>query len=197
MSFTWFNVNPSYKSQTIAYSIDNGAKFQNLVFPPGVWNYADFDSFIKQIIGNDNISLKFNATTFRVTINLPVRVRLDLTKSDFNDLIGLDKKILTSGTHMDNKVPNLSHDTDVLNIHCDFINDSLVDGQDTDIIYSFSTSMLQPSYSFTLEPRRITFYPINKTTISPIRMWVTDGKRRLLDLNGADVSYSFILKRVK
>ena len=70
------------------------------------------------------------------------------------------------------------------------INDSLVDGQDTDIIYSFSTSVLQPSYSFTLEPRRITFNLIDKTTISSIRMWVNDGKRRLLDLNGADVSYS-------
>ena len=75
-------------------------------------------------------------------------------------------------------MPNLSQDTDVLNIHCELINDILVDGQDTDIIYSFSTSVLQRTYSFTLEPRRITFYPIYKTTISSIRMWVTDGKRR-------------------
>ena len=35
MSFTWFNINPSYKNQTISYSVDNGANFQNLVFPPG------------------------------------------------------------------------------------------------------------------------------------------------------------------
>ena len=128
---------------------------------------------------------------------MPTQVRLDLTKSDFNDLIGFEKKILTSGTHIGSKVPNLSQDTDVLNIHCDLINDSLVDGQDTDIIYSFSTSVLQPSYSFTLEPQRITCNPINKTTISSIRMRVTDGKRRLIDLNGADVSYSLILKRVE
>ena len=25
MSFTWFNVNPSYKNQTITYSVDNGS----------------------------------------------------------------------------------------------------------------------------------------------------------------------------
>ena len=87
----------------------------------------------------------------------------------------LTKKILTSETHIGTKVPNLSRDTDVLNIHCDLINDSLADGQDTAIIYSFSTSVLQPSYLFTLEPQRITFNPVNKTTISSIRMWVTDG----------------------
>ena len=112
------------KIQTIAYSVDNGANFKNLVFPPGVWNYKDFDSYLKKTIVNDDISLTFNATTFRVTIKLPVRVRLDLTKSDFNDLIGFDKNILTSGTDIGSKVPNLSHDTDVLNIHCDLINDS-------------------------------------------------------------------------
>ena len=123
---------------------------------------------------------------------MPTQVRRDLTKSDFNDLIGFEKNILTSGANIGSKVPNLSQDTDVLNIHCDLINDSLVDGQDTDIIYSFSTSVLQPSYSFTLEPQRITFNPINKTTISPIRMGVTDGRRRLLNLNGTDVSYSLI-----
>ena len=174
------------KQWCIAVMMDQN--FQNLVFPPGVWNYTDFDSYIKQIIGNDEISLTFDATTFRVTIKLPTTIRLDLTKSDFNDLIGFDTRMLSSGTHIGNEVPNLSQDTDVLNIHCDLINDSIADGQDTDIIYSFSTSVLKPSYSFTLEPRRITYNPINKTTISSIRMWVTDGKRRLIDLNGADVA---------
>ena len=32
MSFIWFNVNPSYKNQTIAYSVDNIANFQDRVF---------------------------------------------------------------------------------------------------------------------------------------------------------------------
>ena len=81
--------------------------------------------------------MTFNATTFRVIIRLPVGIRLDLTKSDFNDLIGFGKKKLTSGTHIGSQVPNLSQDTDVLNIHTDLINDCLVDRQDTDIIYSY------------------------------------------------------------
>ena len=67
-------------------------------------------------------------------------------------------------------------------------------GGESDIIYSFSTSVLKPSYSFTLEPRRITYNPINKQSISSIRMYVTDGKRRVVDLNGADTSFSLILK---
>ena len=76
------------------------------------------------------------------------------------------------------------------------INESLVDGQDTDIIYSFSTSVLRPSYSFTMEPKRVTYNPVNKNTISGIKIYITDGKRRLINLNGADTSFSLLLKRI-
>ena len=87
-----------------------------------------------------------------------------------------DKKVLSSATHIGRRVPNLSQDTDVLNIHCDLISDSLVDGQENDIIYSFNTSVLQPPYLLTLEPKREIYNPVNKTNISSMRMWVTDGK---------------------
>ena len=199
MSFTWFNVNATYRNQLIKYSSDNGSTFKDITFPAGVWNYTDFNTYIKDITKTGEtypITLEFNNTTFRVTVTLAENYQLDLTASNFNDLIGFDKEVLTSGTNIGVNVPNLLQDTDLLNVHCDLKNDSLVDGQDTDIIYSFSTSVLQPSYSFTLEPRRVTFNPVNKNNISSIRIYITDGRRRLVDLNGADTSFSLILKSI-
>lgn len=67
------------------------------------------------------------------------------------------------------RVPNLTEDSDVLNIHCDLVSESLVDGIESDIIYSFGTSTLRASYGFGLEPHRIIFNPVNKTRISSIR----------------------------
>lgn len=60
-----------------------------------------------------------------------------------------------------------------------------------------STSVLRPSYSFTLEPRGITYNPIIKQTISSIRKYITDGKRRVVDLNRGDTSFSLFLKRME
>ena len=206
MSFTWFNVNSSYKNQLIKYSSDNGSTFKEITFPAGVWNYTDFNTYIKDITkivkdgANNNeypITLEFDNTTFRVTMALAQNYQLDLTSSNFNDLIGFDKEMLKSQSNIGPKVPNLSQDTDILNIHCDLINDSLVDGQDTDILYSFSTSVLRPSYSFTMEPRRVTFNPINSNNITSIRVYITDGKRRLINLNGANTSFSLLLKRIE
>ena len=206
MSFTWFNVNSSYDNQLIKYSSDNGSTFNDITFPAGVWNYTDFNTYIKDITkivkdgANNNeypITHEFDNTTFRVTVTLANNYQLDLTASNFNELIGFEKEVLKSENNVGPKVPNLSQDTDILNIHCDLINDSLVDGQDTDIIYSFSTSVLRPSYSFTLEPRRVTYNPTNKNIIDSIRIHITDGKRRLIDLNGAETSFSLILKKIE
>ena len=203
MSFTWFNVNPDYGNQLIKYSSDNGSKFNNITFPQGVWNYTDFNEYIKEITktgDNDDpvypITLEFDSTTFRVTIELGNNYQIDLSQSNFNELVGFDKKILKDAVNIGQRVPNLSQDTDILNVHCDLVNSSLVDGDESDIIYTFSTSVLRPSYSFTLEPRRVTYNPVNKQQISSITIYITDGKKRLINLNGADTSFSLILRKV-
>ena len=46
--------------------------------------------------------------------------QLDLTKSNFYELIGFDKKIIKDKVNIGPIVPNLSQDTDILNIHCDW-----------------------------------------------------------------------------
>ena len=43
MRFTWFNVNAGYDNQLIRFSSDSGTNFTNISFPPGIWNYSDFD----------------------------------------------------------------------------------------------------------------------------------------------------------
>ena len=201
MSFTWYNITRDLNNQKIRYSSDNGANWVDLIFNPGVWNYVDFNNFLKENTRTGTakspiypINLAFDDIIFRVVISLAQNYRLDLTQSDFNDLIGFKKEILTSGENTGSFIPNLSQDREILNIHCDLISDSLVDGDETDIIYSFSTSTLTPSYSFTQDPRRVLFNRVNKNTIYKIRIYVTDGKRRIIDLNHSDTSFSLILR---
>ena len=102
MSFTWFNVNAGYNNQLIKYSSDSGSTFHNITFPAGVWNYTDFNAYIKNITKTGDtypITLEFDDTTFRVTITLAQNYQLDLTASNFYDLIGFNKTVLTSGRH--------------------------------------------------------------------------------------------------
>ena len=90
MSFTWFNINAGYDNQLVRFSKNSGTNFTNISFPLGVWSYSDFDSCIKQKTavkksGKDDeypITLAFDETNYQV----------DLTKSNFYELLGFDKK---------------------------------------------------------------------------------------------------------
>ena len=203
MAFTWSNINSGYNNQKIAYSKDGGKTFTDIDFPKGVWEYTDIDNYIKEktkIVSDGDeefpITLTFDEPTFRVTVTLDANYQLDLSKSNFGKLIGFDKVILRDERNVSSKVPNLSEDTDVLNIHCDLVSDSLVNGEESDIVFSFGTGTLKPSYNFILEPHRVIFNPINKTRVSSIRIYVTDGLRRPVYLNHADTAFSLILKKV-
>ena len=202
MAFTWTNINSGYGNQKIAFSKDNGTNFTDIDFVKGVWDYEDINKYIKEktkTVDGDGrdvypITLTFDEPTFRVIITLEKDYQLDLTKSNFNNLIGFNKVILRDEVNIGTKTPNISEDTDVLNIHCDLVGNSFVNGEESDIIYSFSTGTLRPSFNFEKEPRRVFFNPINRTTISSIRIYITDGLRRPVYLNHADTAFSLVLK---
>ena len=96
------------------------------------------------------LNIEFQNPTYKLLVILKEYYQLDLTASNIH-------VILKDKNNYGLRLPNLSQDTDLLNIDCDLINESLVDGEESDIIYSFSTSVLRPSYSFTLKTRRVTF----------------------------------------
>ena len=197
MSFTWYNIEAKRNNQLIRYSSDGGKTFHDITFPGGVWEYESINKHIqeKTVIKQSGekdvfpISLTFDNATFRVLIVMKENYQLDLTQSNFYDLIGFDKVVLKEKTNIGPRVPNLAQDTEMLNIHCNLTSESLVDGEDTDIIYFFSTSVLKPSYSFTLEPKKKMFSPVNKNRINSIRIYITDGKRRVINLNGTDTAF--------
>lgn len=162
MAFTWYNINDNYDNRKLRYSSDNGNSFTDIILPSGIWNYERFDENFKDLTkiedddGNETypITITFDYTTFRATITLAENYQLDMTQSNFNDLIGFDKIILTENVNVRPRVPNLNQHLDVFNIHCDLIHESLVDGEDSDIIYSFSTSVLHPSFSFHFKTKK-------------------------------------------
>ena len=115
-----------------------------MIFNPGVWNYVDFNNFLKDntktgTASNPSfpVTLEFDDTIFRTIITLAQNYQLDLAQSDYNDLIGFNKKILTESENIGEYIPNLSQDREILNIHCDLISESLVDGNETDIAIAF------------------------------------------------------------
>ena len=82
------------------------------------------------------------------------KFQLDLRETNFGELIGFDKKLITK-TAGGTKLTNITNSIDVLNINTNAIKDSIVDGINTNTIAVIPTDNLTRSYPITFEPRRV------------------------------------------
>ena len=91
-------------------------------------------------------------------------------------------------------VPNITRSVHRVILHCDLITRRANDVPSDDL-YSFSSTGLQVSYPFQHEPYRLKWHPVNKSEseINSTRIWVTNGRNNLLDLNGIDVAVSIMI----
>ena len=79
-------------------------------------------------------------------------------------------------------------------LHCDLIT-RRISNVPSDVLYSFSTAGLEVSYPFQKEPRRLEWHPVNKSYIHEIRVWVTDGRNNILELNGTNIAISLMIEK--
>ena len=93
MSFTWFNISPELNNQKTRYSTDNGNNWTDLIFSSGVWNYIDFNNYIKSETQTGTSNNPSFSITLEVIVSLANNYQLDLTQTNFNDLIGFNKQI--------------------------------------------------------------------------------------------------------
>ena len=98
----------------------------------------------------------------------------------------LNQSYLITQTEYGSKLPNITNSIDVINVNCDAITDSLVDGQNSNMITVISTDNLIRSFPFLYEPKFLSFSRVTSSTISKIRFYLTDTIGRPINLNGTD-----------
>jgi len=116
-----------------------------------------------------------------------------LSQGNFGELLGFDKKIL-NGPSLGTKIPNITRGVDWVYLHCDLISRQ-TNNVPSDLLYSFSTADLLVSYPFRKEPLRLEWQPVNKSHINEIRVWVTDGRNNILNLNETDIAISLMIEK--
>ena len=143
------------------------------------------------------INVSFIITTYRVLLSFDDsdNYQLDLRNTNFGDLIGFEKKLVTK-TEYGTKLPNITNSIDVLNINTRAITDSIVNGINTNTIAVIPTDNLTRSYPFTFEPRRPLFCPVSSHNISEMRIYVTDSLGGPVSFNGIEWSMTLILHSI-
>ena len=153
-------------------------------------NHHSTDSSGKQVY---SINLTSILSTYRDLISIEGDHQFDLRRTEFGDLIGFEKKRPVTKTEYGTKLPNITNSIDVLNINTSVINDSIVNGINTNTITVIPTDNLTRSYPVTFEPRRPLYCPVSSFNIAEMRMYVTDSPGRPVNFNGIDWFLTLIL----
>ena len=201
MSYSWNNIDALNNNNKIRWKKKTEQAWKTLTFPNGMHDYKRINTFIQQHTGkvdptnkdSDYIfNIYFDMSIYRVVTLVHNDYELDLSQGNFGELLGYGKSILR-GDVVGRKVPNITRGVDWVYLHCDLIRRAK--NVPSDVLYSFSTSDLRVSYPFRKEPRRLEWQPVNNSYIDAIRVWVTDGRNNILDLNGTDIAISLIIEK--
>ena len=208
MTYSWYNIRSSYKNNTIKYTHD-GSTWQTITFTDGMYSYSDINDYIHQYMEQKNhhttdakgeknysINLNFILSTYRVLVTVKGSFQLDLRGTDFGELIGFEKKLITK-TEYGTKLPNITKSIDSLNINVSAIKDSVVNGVNTNTIAVIPTDNLTRSYPFTFEPKRTLYCPVSSNTISEMHITVNDSLNQPIDLNGIDWFMTLLLRHTE
>ena len=202
MAYSRNNIDSRYHNNKIRWKKKTEQAWKTLTFPNGMYDYKRIDTFIQQHTGkvdptnkdSDYIfTIYFDMSIYRVVTLLPNDYELDFSQGKFAELLGYGKSIL-NGDVVGRKVPNITKRVDWVYLHCDLIS-RRTNNVPNDVLYSFSTSDLHVSYPFRKEQCRLEWQPVNKSYIEEIRVWVTDGRNNILDLNGTDIAISLIIEK--
>ena len=125
MTYSWYNIRSSYGNNTIKYTHD-GSTWNTITFSDGMYSYQDIEDFIHQYMDKKShhttdskgakkysINLSFILSTYRILIELDGDYQLDLRGTDFGDLIGFEKKLVTK-TEYGTRLPNITKSIDSL-----------------------------------------------------------------------------------
>ena len=204
MTHSWYNIRSDYKNNSIKYTHD-GSTWHTITFTDGMYSYSDINHYIHQYMDQKShhstnskgekvcsINLTFILSTYRVLVSLDGNYQLDLRGTDFGDLIGLEKKLVTK-TEYGTRLRNITKSIDSLNINTTAIKDSVVNGVNTNTIAVIPTDNLTRSFPFTFERRRQLYCPVSSNNISEMRIYVTDSLGKPIDLKGIDWFMTLLL----
>ena len=103
MTYSWHNISEKFNNNKIKCSHDGGANWETITFVNGMYSYEDINNYIHEYMVEQThaekdkypINILFILSSYRVVIELDDDYQLDFRDTEFGDLLGFNKKIIT------------------------------------------------------------------------------------------------------
>lgn len=189
------------------YSSDNGNIWKTIHLGTGSYEIDSIKNEIQRqmIINGDydvdnssfyiDIQPNISKLTSIIFITNPT-YQVDFSQSNtIGPLLGFTPKVLLSGYNESDNIVNITSVNSIL-VNVDFIGGSFVNKHPLPVIFSFYPNV-PPGAKFIGRPNQLIFYPIIKSRLESIRVWLTDQDGNLLDFRGEKCTIRIVIREIK
>ena len=203
LNYTWNNIDSTkYGNNSIRYSSDNGTTFKTISFASGNYSYSDISNYISNYLESQGdsktgIQLYYVSSLKKIFIELETNYQVDFrSNKSFAKLLGFENSnaiITTSG--YSNDVPDITNSIDNINVHCSLLNETILNGKESDLLYTFGISEYRIGYIIPIKEQNVlTFHKMNNYLVKRMRIQIKDSLGRYIDLHDPITMLLFIRK---
>lgn len=198
----WYSVY-NVVSQTFEYSHNSGSTFTTVSLPDGLYTVADFNAGLHaEMQANGHwdsvneeyyINLVANYATGKVYLEIKdANYQFRVANNNIPTLLGFDAGTYTTSQYGEN-IPDINLGVDLFVVNCDLVDGSYANGKQAQQLFKFTPN--SPAYSnIEIEPINPMYLQVNKSTITSIRLWMTDQAGNRLNFNTEDIQYQLQLR---
>jgi hypothetical protein len=219
LSINLYNSIPNIteENNTFLYSPDNGKSWKTITLNKGSYEIqAINDEIQRQMIINGDYDAENNK--FYITLSADIaelKSIIDITNKtylvDFDvensigPTLGFYSKETETNQYFNKMIEygyNKSHNIvditkiNLVLVNIDIISGSYVNGNQSPCIYSFDPYKVPPGYKLDERPNpTLIFYPINRTNIHSLRIWLTDQNNKTVDFRGEKITIKIYIRK--
>ena len=191
------------KNSIFKYSVDDGNSWKTIELATGAYELAAINLELQRLLTErgdfDN--------TFAITPNISkltsiIEISKPLFKIDFGvpnsigTVLGFVNEVISQGYNESPKIVNIIQINSIL-VNTDIISGSYVNGNQFSTMYSFYPNVA-PGFKVVERPiPSLTFFPLSRSNIESIRIFLTDQDLNPIDLRGETITVRLSMREIK
>jgi len=210
LSINLYNSIPNITDENnkFKYSADNGKTWKIITLNRGSYEIqAINDEIQRAMITNGDYDVDNKEFYITLSADIPeLKSVINITNRsyivDFNiensigPTLGFQAVTLHIGYNKSHEIVDITKINLVL-VNIDIISGSYVSGHQSPCIYSFDPYKVPPGYKLDDRPNpSLTYYPVNRTSINSLRIWLTDQNNKPVDVRGEKVTVKIQIREV-
>ena len=161
------------------YSTDSGTTWKTITIHPGSYEILSLNREIKRQLSiphSNESKLNFEAETTvnRISLTLDDKHQVDFNIGrSLSNLLGFNKTIYKQGFHLAEHLPKITDINSIL-IHCNIIEGGYVEGNLSNVFFTFPSFLTPIGYKINLMPSTLIYFPVTRKSIHDINIRITN-----------------------